>query len=89
MSQVVSIILSGGSGSCLWPASRKSPPKSYVRLPVGNTPIRKAFSCVLRVRPDDAVLAVTNCDDCRLARDCFGAYGNTRSGGSKRLLLNE
>ncbi|AOV17476.1 mannose-1-phosphate guanylyltransferase/mannose-6-phosphate isomerase [Acidihalobacter aeolianus] len=77
MSEVVSVVLSGGSGSRLWPLSRKSHPKPYIPLPDGETLIQKTLSRVLKARPKDTVLTVTNREYYFLTRDSFNAYGKT------------
>lgn len=79
MPQVISVILSGGSGSRLWPLSRQSHPKPYIPLPDGETLIQKTLMRVLEARPDDPVLTVTNRDYYFLTRDSFAAYAKSHS----------
>ena len=58
MSQVlVPVILSGGSGTRLWPLCREQHPKRLVALPGGRTPMR-ATARRLRAREADPRCAI-------------------------------
>ena len=50
---VIPIILSGGTGARLWPVSRESHPKPFMKLPDGESLLRKTF---LRASAIDGVL---------------------------------
>lgn len=59
---MIIVIMSGGSGSRLWPLSREQYPKPFIRLPDGRSLLQKAFlrgACLPEVRQ---VLTVTNRD---------------------------
>lgn len=58
---VYAVILCGGSGTRLWPASRRSRPKQFLSL-VGSTSQTMIQSTAARVRPlvGDRILVVTN-----------------------------
>jgi mannose-1-phosphate guanylyltransferase len=43
MSKLVPVILSGGSGSRLWPVSREGHPKPFMKLADGQTLIQKTY----------------------------------------------
>jgi mannose-1-phosphate guanylyltransferase/mannose-6-phosphate isomerase len=56
---MIPVILSGGSGTRLWPVSREAYPKPFIRLANGPSLLQRVFS---RCAPlaDDAVFVVTN-----------------------------
>lgn len=54
------IILSGGAGSRLWPVSRESHPKPFIRLADGQSLLQKAFIRAVALPGVDEVLTVTN-----------------------------
>lgn len=58
-SALVSVILSGGSGTRLWPASRKLLPKPFIRIPTGRTLLQESLLRATDQKPD-AVFTVTN-----------------------------
>lgn len=63
---LIPVILCGGSGSRLWPLSRKSYPKPFIQLPDGKTLLEKTYgriallSNIPRVNGKPLVLTVTN-----------------------------
>ena len=61
------IILSGGSGTRLWPSSRESHPKPFITLADGETLIRKTYSRAKAL--DSELLTVTNRDYYFMSRD--------------------
>jgi mannose-1-phosphate guanylyltransferase/mannose-1-phosphate guanylyltransferase/mannose-6-phosphate isomerase len=69
---IIPVILSGGSGSRLWPLSRKAFPKPFISLPDGETLMQKTLRRVLRLEPEGPVLIVTNRDYYFLTRDVVG-----------------
>lgn len=64
---IVSVVLSGGAGTRLWPASRESHPKPFMKLADGETLIEKTYARAKALGSD--VLTVTNRDYYFLSRD--------------------
>ncbi|HHU38397.1 MAG TPA: mannose-1-phosphate guanylyltransferase [Propionibacterium sp.] len=56
------VIMAGGSGTRLWPLSRKGTPKQLLKLIDGQSLLRLAFERALRVVPPERVLVVTGAD---------------------------
>jgi mannose-1-phosphate guanylyltransferase / mannose-6-phosphate isomerase len=54
------IILCGGAGSRLWPVSRESHPKPFIRLADGQSLLQKAFLRAIALPGVNDVLTVTN-----------------------------
>lgn len=54
------IILCGGAGSRLWPVSRETHPKPFIRLADGESLLQKAFLRAAALPGVDEVLTVTN-----------------------------
>lgn len=57
---MISVILSGGAGSRLWPVSRESHPKPFIKLFDGETLIQKTYARVKALGSE--ILTVTNRD---------------------------
>jgi mannose-1-phosphate guanylyltransferase / mannose-6-phosphate isomerase len=55
---ILTIILAGGSGKRLWPLSRTSTPKQFIRLPDGSTLFEKTIERALEISKD--ILVITN-----------------------------
>ncbi|NLE18304.1 MAG: mannose-1-phosphate guanylyltransferase [Propioniciclava sp.] len=53
------VIMAGGSGTRLWPLSRKGTPKQLLKLIGGTSLLRLAFERAIRVVPAERVLVVT------------------------------
>lgn len=77
---IVSVVLSGGSGSRLWPASRESHPKPFMKLADGDTLIQKTYARAKALGSE--VLTVTNRDYYFVSRD-----EQERAGVSSVFLL--
>lgn len=60
--QIVPTILCGGAGSRLWPVSRESHPKPFIRLEDGESLLQKAFKRGARLPGVTEILTVTNRD---------------------------
>jgi mannose-1-phosphate guanylyltransferase / mannose-6-phosphate isomerase len=58
--KMIVIILSGGSGSRLWPISRKDHPKPFIRLADGKSLLQKSFLRAAALPSVAEVLTVTN-----------------------------
>jgi len=54
------IILLGGAGTCLWPVSRESNTKPFLRLPDGQTLLEKTYRRALALPRVGEVFTVTN-----------------------------
>lgn len=68
---LVPIILSGGSGSRLWPLSREEHPKPFIRLADGESFLQKAFLRGASLQGVKEILTVTNRDLFFKTRDDF------------------
>lgn len=67
MQSMITVVLSGGAGTRLWPASRESHPKPFMKLADGETLIEKTYARAKAL--DSAVLTVTNRDYYFMSRD--------------------
>jgi mannose-1-phosphate guanylyltransferase / mannose-6-phosphate isomerase len=67
MQSMVSVVLSGGAGTRLWPASRESHPKPFMKLFDGQTLIEKTYARAKALGSE--VLTVTNRDYYFMSRD--------------------
>lgn len=81
---LVPVILSGGAGSRLWPVSRESYPKPFIRLADGKTLLRKAFERAIAISGVEVVITVTNREYYFLTKD---EYDGTESGVRRLFLL--
>ncbi len=68
---LVPVVLSGGAGSRLWPASRKLHPKPFMSLPDGGTLMGRTFQRASALPGVEKVLTVTNRDLYFHTRDEF------------------
>lgn len=57
---IIPVILCGGSGSRLWPISRETHPKLFIRLPDGRSMLQNAFLRSLALPGLTEIYAVTN-----------------------------
>jgi len=57
---LIPVILSGGSGTRLWPVSRQQHPKPFIRLPDGESLIQKVFKRAIALPHVSNVLTITN-----------------------------
>lgn len=64
---LISVVLSGGAGTRLWPASRESHPKPFMQLADGQTLIEKTYARAKALGSE--VLTVTNRDYYFMSRD--------------------
>ena len=67
MQTLTSVVLSGGAGSRLWPVSRESHPKPFMKLADGETLIEKTYARAKLLSAE--VLTVTNRDYYFMSRD--------------------
>ncbi len=68
---LVPVILSGGSGTRLWPVSRRAHPKPFMRLLDGETMAEKTLSRALYVTDGVPALTVTSRDFYFYTRDLY------------------
>lgn len=68
---LVSVILSGGAGTRLWPVSRRAHPKPFMQLVDGESLAEKTFRRALNVTGDAPVLTVTSRDYYFYTRDLY------------------
>ncbi len=67
--EVLPVLLSGGSGSRLWPVSRKAFPKPFVKLPDGETLIHKTYLRAAELPNAKGLLTITNSDYYYMSKD--------------------
>lgn len=58
--KLIPVILSGGSGTRLWPVSRQQHPKPFIRLPDGESLIQKVFKRAAVLPNVSDILTITN-----------------------------
>jgi mannose-1-phosphate guanylyltransferase/mannose-6-phosphate isomerase len=68
---MVPVILSGGSGTRLWPVSRRAHPKPFMKLVDGESLAEKTFRRALEVSTSSPVLTVTSRDYFFYTRDLY------------------
>lgn len=68
---LVPVVLSGGSGSRLWPVSREGLPKPFMKLADGQSLLQKAYHRASLVAQGGEVLTVTNRDYFFMSKDEF------------------
>lgn len=54
------LILAGGSGTRLWPLSRKNYPKQFLKLNAGGSLLQETVKRLMRVFPADGIIIMTN-----------------------------
>jgi len=69
------VIISGGTGSRLWPVSRDCLPKPFIKLPGGGTLLQKTLQRAATLDGVERVLTVTNKEYYFLTRDAYDAAG--------------
>ncbi len=74
---IIPVILSGGTGSRLWPVSRECHPKPFIKLADGQTLLAKAFGRAACVSDVSEILTVTNRDYYFETRDEYRRAGHT------------
>jgi mannose-1-phosphate guanylyltransferase len=68
---LVPVILSGGSGTRLWPVSRRAHPKPFMKLVDGESLAEKTFRRALDISAGGPVLTVTSRDYFFYTRDLY------------------
>ncbi|MDX1570973.1 MAG: mannose-1-phosphate guanylyltransferase/mannose-6-phosphate isomerase [Xanthomonadales bacterium] len=85
MTQLIPVILSGGAGTRLWPASRQSHPKPFMALPDGDTLIGKTLRRALVLGSGD-VITVTGQDHFLMTRDTYQQHPEAATGRMHYIL---
>ncbi|WP_026380409.1 mannose-1-phosphate guanylyltransferase/mannose-6-phosphate isomerase [Afifella pfennigii] len=83
---VVPVILSGGAGSRLWPVSRDTYPKPFIKDADGISLIQHAFRRMTAIAESAELLTVTNRELLFVTEEEYAACGK---GGLKRTYLLE
>ncbi|MBT8048968.1 MAG: mannose-1-phosphate guanylyltransferase/mannose-6-phosphate isomerase [Xanthomonadales bacterium] len=78
--KMVPVILSGGSGTRLWPVSRRAHPKPFMKLVDGESLAEKTFRRALDVAGDSPVLTVTSRDYYFYTRDLYNEIDGEEHG---------
>ncbi|MEO8485696.1 MAG: mannose-1-phosphate guanylyltransferase/mannose-6-phosphate isomerase [Betaproteobacteria bacterium] len=68
---VVPLILSGGSGTRLWPLSRESAPKPFMRLPDGGTLLGRTAARALAIPGAGPLVTITRDEHYFATRDAY------------------
>jgi len=77
---MVPVILSGGSGTRLWPVSRRAHPKPFMKLVDGESLAEKTFRRALGVAANAPVLTVTSRDYYFYTRDLYDVVDGKEHG---------
>lgn len=77
--KLIPTILSGGSGSRLWPVSREMYPKPFIRLADGQSFIQKSFLRATALTQVTEILTVTNRELLFITKDEYRALNNSTS----------
>ena len=77
MNKILTVVLCGGLGTRLWPASREAQPKPFIKLSDGQTLIHKTYARAKAL--DLEILTVTNRDYYFMSREELERVG--ASGG--------
>ena len=72
---LIPLILSGGSGTRLWPVSREAHPKPFIKLVDGRSLLQKTVDRLAPLEGIAEVITVTNRDHYFVTRDEYVAGG--------------
>jgi mannose-1-phosphate guanylyltransferase/mannose-6-phosphate isomerase len=72
---LIPLILSGGSGTRLWPVSREAYPKPFIKLPDGRSLLQKTLDRLLPLGNVPEVVTVTNREHFFATRDEYRGSG--------------
>ncbi|MCB1954266.1 MAG: mannose-1-phosphate guanylyltransferase/mannose-6-phosphate isomerase [Rhodocyclaceae bacterium] len=83
---LIPMILSGGAGTRLWPVSRESHPKPFMRLADGQTLLGRTYRRALACGDVGEVMTITNRDYFFQTRDVWGEGGGDARCAPRYLL---
>jgi len=72
---LIPVILSGGAGTRLWPVSRESHPKPFMKLADGQSLLQKTYMRAAAVADGGEILTVTNRDYYFMSKDELAGAG--------------
>ncbi len=87
MNAFIPVILSGGTGTRLWPLSRQSHPKPFLTLPDGENLLQKSLRRAAAIPDVQEILTVTNRDYYFQTRDAYDAVDSREGHRQLRYLL--
>jgi mannose-1-phosphate guanylyltransferase / mannose-6-phosphate isomerase len=73
---LIPLILSGGSGTRLWPVSREAHPKPFIKLADGRSLLQKTIDRLAPLEDIPEIITVTNRDHFFATRDEYAAGGS-------------